>query len=212
MDRFIDRRDAGLQLAKALHAYAHSPDTQILALPRGGVPVAYEVARILHLPLDILIVRKLGVPGHEELAMGAIAPGGQIFINDELVRQLSITPSTVHDVMDEEFKELTRRELVYRDNRPFPPVENKTIILIDDGIATGATMRVAIQALRHDHPAKLIVAIPVAAKSTCNELEPLVDELICLLRPMQFYAVGMWYDQFLQTTDEEVIELLGRPA
>lgn len=210
MQRYLDRQEAGITLAKMLKQYEKDKDTLILALPRGGVPVAFEVARCLSLPLDVFIVRKLGVPGHEELAMGAIAADGNLILHQDLIHQLHIPQSSIHDVMDSELKELTRRELTYRKNRPFPDILGKTVILIDDGIATGASIKVAIQTLRRHKPARLVLAIPVAAESTCKALTHLVDELICPMRPVQLHAVGFWYDNFQQTSDEEVIELLKR--
>jgi putative phosphoribosyl transferase len=210
VQRYLDRQEAGITLAKMLKQYEKDKDTLILALPRGGVPVAFEVARCLSLPLDVFIVRKLGVPGHEELAMGAIAADGNLILHQDLIHQLHIPQSSIHDVMDSELKELTRRELTYRKNRPFPDILGKTVILIDDGIATGASIKVAIQTLRRHKPARLVLAIPVAAESTCKALTHLVDELICPMRPVQLHAVGFWYDNFQQTSDEEVIELLKR--
>ncbi len=210
MERYIDRQEAGKVLAEILIAYTNKPNTLVLALPRGGVPVAYQVAETLSLPLDVFMVRKLGVPGHEELAMGAIATGGSLFLNNDIIHDLRIPQSAIHEEMDKELNELTRREFTYRGNRPFPILKEKTIILIDDGIATGATMHVAIQALRKEKPARIIVAVPVAANSTCDELLPILDELVCPLRPFQFHAVGLWYDNFSQTSDEEVIELLAK--
>ncbi|KTD70908.1 phosphoribosyltransferase [Legionella tucsonensis] len=205
---YDDRYQAGRVLVDSLKNYAKRTDVIVLALPRGGVPVGYEIANKLSLPLDIFIVRKLGVPGHEELAMGAIASGGITILNDEIVNLLHISTEAIDKIQKSEQEELLRRERVYRGKKPSPELLGKTIILVDDGIATGYTMRAAIAALKQKKPAKLIVAIPVAARSTCAEIAPLVDELICPMRPVNFYAVGLWYDNFSQTTDEEVMQLL----
>lgn len=208
MEKFFDRHEAGRVLAEQLKPYSKSSNAIVLALPRGGVPVAYEIAKALSIPLDVFIVRKLGVPGHEELAMGAIATGGMIVFNEEIVRDLHISKPAIDQVIQSEQQELQRRELSYRGNRPFPTLQNKTIILVDDGIATGATMRAAIKALHQQNPSKMIMAVPVAAFETCVEMEKLVDKIICPLKPHQFYAVGAWYENFPQTSDEEVFELL----
>lgn len=205
---YDDRYQAGRVLVDSLKNYAKRTDVIVLALPRGGVPVGYEIANKLSLPLDIFIVRKLGVPGHEELAMGAIASGGITVLNDEIVNLLHISTEAIDKIQKSEQEELLRRERVYRGKKPSPELLGKTIILVDDGIATGYTMRAAIAALIQKKPAKLIVAIPVAARSTCDEIAPLVDELICPMRPVNFYAVGLWYDDFSQTTDDEVMQLL----
>jgi predicted phosphoribosyltransferase len=205
---YDDRYQAGRVLVDSLKNYAKRTDVIVLALPRGGVPVGYEIAHKLSLPLDIFIVRKLGVPGHEELAMGAIASGGITVLNEEIVNLLHISTEAIDRIQKSEQEELLRREQVYRGNRPSPDLLGKTIILVDDGIATGYTMRAAIAALKQKKPAKLIVAIPVAARSTCDEIAPLVDEIICPMRPVNFYAVGLWYNDFSQTTDEEVMQLL----
>ena len=210
MDKFIDRQQAGRILANSLKNYAIQPNVTVLALPRGGVPVAYEIAMALSIPLDVFIVRKLGVPGHEELAMGAIASGGTILVNESIIRQLRLQQSSIDAVIQSEQEELARREHLYRGNRPFPDLSGKTIILVDDGIATGATMQAAISALRKHKPASIIVAVPVAAYETCQSMAPLVDKLICPLQPINFFAVGLWYEDFSQTTDEEVIDLLER--
>ncbi|AUH71739.1 phosphoribosyltransferase [Legionella sainthelensi] len=206
---YSDRYQAGIVLADLLKDYARRSDVIILALPRGGVPVAYEIAKKLSLKLDIFIVRKLGVPGHEEFAMGAIASGGIVVLNEEVLSTLHIKKEAINQVIQSEQDELSRRELVYRGNQYLPELMEKTVILVDDGIATGYTMRAAIAALRQKHPAKIIIAVPVAARSTCDELAPLVETIICPLQPANFYAVGLWYNDFSQTTDEEVIKLLA---
>lgn len=208
MERYIDRYEAGTVLAEYLKDYANQTNVIVLALPRGGVPVAYEIATALSIPLDIFIVRKLGVPGHAELAMGAIASGGTVVFNEPLMNQLNIEPRLIDAVLASEQKELVRRELLYRDNRPFPNLVDKTIILVDDGIATGSTMLAAVKALTKHKPASIIIAVPVVARSTCDELEALVDKIVCPLTPINFYAVGLWYEQFPQISDKEVIELL----
>lgn len=212
MRRFRDRADAGRMLAARLAAYTYRPDVLVLALPRGGVPVGYEVARALGAPLDVFIVRKLGVPGYEELAMGAIASGGALVLNQEVVNSLHIPPSIIEAVAAREQRELERREHLYRGNRPPPEVRGRTVILVDDGLATGATMRAAIAALRRQQPARLVVAVPVASRETCDELRPEVDEVVCAVTPEPFRAVGLWYEDFAPTTDDEVRDLLDRAA
>jgi predicted phosphoribosyltransferase len=207
---YRDRSEAGRYLASKLAAYAGRPDVLVLALPRGGVPVAYEVAKALKVPLDVFLVRKLGVPGHEELAMGAIASGGVRLLNEDVVRALRIPPHVIDRVTATERAELERREREYRGDRPPPDVRGKTVILVDDGLATGASMRVAVAAMRQRHPARLVVAVPIAAPTTCEEFQDEVDEVICARTPDPFYAVGLWYDDFSQTTDEEVRDLLRR--
>jgi predicted phosphoribosyltransferase len=207
-----DRVDAGRRLAEKLTAYAGRQDVLVLALPRGGVPVGYEAARALGLPLDVFVVRKLGVPGHEELAMGAIASGGAWVLNEELVRTLAVPEQLMRSVVAREQRELVRRERLYRGNRPPLDVRGRTVILVDDGLATGSTMRAAIAALRRLEPARLVVAVPTAAPSTCDEIGSEVDECVCLLTPEPFYAVGIWYQDFSQTTDEQVRDLLDRGA
>ena len=209
---FRDRTDAGRQLTAKLAEYADRPDVLILALPRGGVPVAYEVARALHAPLDIFLVRKLGVPGHEELAMGAIASGGVRVLNEDVVRALRIPEEVIDTVAWKEEQELERRERAYRGDRPAPDVRGRTVILVDDGLATGSTMRAAVAALRQQRPAWIIVAVPVGAPETCAEFQEEADESICARTPEPFYAVGLWYGDFSQTTDEEVRDLLERAA
>jgi putative phosphoribosyl transferase len=208
--RFMDRTDAGRRLAAALSGYAHRPDVLVLALPRGGVPVAFEVARALDVPLDIFIVRKLGVPGHEELAMGAIASGGVRLVDEAIVRQLPISEQDIEAVAKAEQTELERRERQYRGARPLPDVAGRTVILVDDGLATGATMRVAVAALRQEHPARIVVAVPVAPPETCATLRREADEVVCAVIPEPFHAVGLWYEDFTQTTDDEVHDLLER--
>jgi putative phosphoribosyl transferase len=211
--QYRDRTDAGRQLAAKLTAYAGRADVMVLALPRGGVPVGYEVARALGAPLDVFLVRKLGMPGQEELALGAIASGGVRVVNEDVVRLLDVLPETIDAVAREEQPELARREREYRGERPSPDVAGKTVILVDDGLATGSTMRAAIAALRQKRPAHLVVAVPVGASETCAILQAEADEVVCGRQPEPFYAVGMWYEDFTQTTDDEVRELLsGRPS
>lgn len=210
MDKFNDRSEAGVILAKSLKDYANKPNVIILALPRGGVPVAYEVAIALSAPLDVFIVRKLGLPGHEELAIGALASGGTVFFNESLMHQLNLNRTSIQKVIETEQKELLRREHLYRGNRAFPNLNEKIVILVDDGIATGATMKAAIAALRKHKPASVIIAVPVAAHSTCEEMAPLVEKMVCPLKPIDFYAVGLWYENFTQTSDSEVLELLEK--
>jgi putative phosphoribosyl transferase len=206
---FRDRADAGRQLGEALKPrYGDRPDVLILALPRGGVPVAYEVSRILNAPLDIFVVRKLGVPGHEELAMGAIATGGAIVFNDEVVNSLGIPRSAIDKVIVRERRELERRERDYRGDRPPPEVKDRTVILVDDGLATGASMHAAVQAVRALGPAAIVIAVPAAGKSTCARLRPYVNDIVCVIMPEPFYAVSAWYDDFSQTTDEEVASMM----
>jgi putative phosphoribosyl transferase len=213
MDRpFRDRREAGRLLAERLADYAGRPDVLVLALPRGGVPVAYEVARALDAPLDVFLVRKLGVPGHEELALGAIATGGVVLLNEDVVTSLRIPPEIIGRLEAAERVELARREREYRDDRPAPDVRGRTVILIDDGLATGASMRAAVAALRQRQPARIVVAVPIASASTCEELRDEVDEVICARTPEPFFAVGLWYEDFAQTTDDEVRDLLERAA
>lgn len=205
---FADRRDAGQQLAARLSVYQHCRDGIVLALPRGGVPVAYEIARALQLPLDVFIVRKLGVPDQEELAMGAIASGDVTVFNSDIVEQCQVSEADIQRVMLKEGRELQRREARYRGDRPFPLLSGRTLILVDDGIATGASIKAAIKALHQHAPKKLIIAIPVAPRSSIDELHPLVDEVVCLHAVTRFYGVGGFYRHFAQTTDEEVCSLL----
>jgi len=207
---FADRRDAGRVLASSLRKYAGRNDVIVLALPRGGVPVAYEVATSLGAPLDVFLVRKLGTPGHRELTMGAIASGGVRVLNDEVVHWYGISDAAIESVAREEAEELARREREYRDERPAPILTNRIVILVDDGLATGSTMRAAAQAVRVQSPAAVVVAVPVGSRQTCMELSPLVDEVICARMPEPFAAVGQWYLDFHQTEDSEVRELLNK--
>ena len=207
---FRDRRDAGRLLAEKLAAYATRPDVLVLALPRGGVPVAYEVAHRLGAPLDVFVVRKLGVPGHEELAMGAVATGGVRVLNDQLVEQLGIPDQMIDAVAARERQELARRERLYRGGRRPPDVRGRTVILVDDGLATGATMYAAIEALRKQNPGRIVVAVPTASPETCEEMKVKADHVICAITPDPFQAVGRWYQDFSQTSDEEVADLLAR--
>jgi len=210
--RYRNRTDAGRRLAALLREYADRPDVIVLALPRGGVPVAYEVARALHVPLDVFIVRKLGLPSHPELAMGAIASGGIRVIDQAALRRFGVTDEQLAVVAAAEERELERRERQYREGLPLPDVTGKTVILIDDGLATGATMAAAAAALKAQGPAKLIVAVPVSAPETCDAFREIVDEVVCGATPEPFYAVGLWYEDFSQTSDDEVHDLLARAA
>jgi putative phosphoribosyl transferase len=205
---FRDRAEAGRRLAEMLGHYAKRADVLVLALPRGGVPVGFEVARALAVPLDVFLVRKLGFPGQEELAMGAIASGGARVLNTSLLRRLHVTPEAVDAVASRERRELERREQEYRGARTAPPVRGKTVIVVDDGLATGASMTAAVAALRRLEPARIVVAVPVGSPSTCTEFGGLVDEVVCAETPESFAAVGQWYEDFSQTTDEEVRDLL----
>jgi len=205
---FIDRREAGRALAPQLQKYAGRDDVVVLALPRGGVPVAYEVANALGAPLDVFLVRKLGTPGHRELAMGAIASGGVRVLNEDVVRWYGIPEDAIEAVAREEAEELQRRERAYREGRVAPDLANRIVILVDDGLATGSTMRAAAQAMRAHHPARVVVAVPVGAPQTCRELSEVADEVICAHMPEPFSAVGQWYLNFDQTDDREVRDLL----
>jgi len=207
---FRDRADAGILLAKKLAHYAGDPNVVVLGLPRGGVPVAYEVSRALGAPLDTFEVRKLGVPGHEELAMGAIGSGGVCYLNHRMIEQLEIAPERIDAVIASERRELERRERLYRDSRPRPALAGKIVILVDDGIATGASMLAAIGALRRRQPARVVVAVPVAASESLDDLRPQVDELVCGVVPEPFYAVGLAYRDFDQVSDDDVRALLER--
>jgi predicted phosphoribosyltransferase len=206
--RFRNRTDAGRQLAEKLAAYADRPDVLVLALPRGGVPVGFEVARALGAPLDVFLVRKLGVPGYEELAMGAVATGGVRVLNDEIVRGLGILEHQIDAVVARELQELARRERLYRGDRPPPDVAGRTVILVDDGLATGATMRAAVAALRRQQQARIVIAVPTASADTCEALKAEADDVVCAITPEPFFAVGHWYEDFTQTTDDEVRDLL----
>jgi len=208
MNRFRDRADAGKYLAELLQKYAGDSDTLVLGLPRGGVVVAFEVARGLGAPMDIFLVRKLGVPGYEELAVGAIASGGILVINQDVAQSIRISQARIEEIATKEAKELKRREQAYRGNRPPIEVEGRTIIIVDDGLATGATMRAAVDALRKHNPHKIVVAVPVASLEACEEFRTKVDDIVCGITPEYFNAVGAWYDDFGQTSDEEVIHLL----
>jgi putative phosphoribosyl transferase len=210
--QFRDRFDAGRRLAADLAAYADRPDVLVLALPRGGVPVAFEVALALEAPLDVFVVRKLGVPGHEELAMGAIASGRVRVLNEGVIRAFNVTEAEIERVTERERRELERRESLYRGSRPLPSVAGRTAILVDDGLATGSTMRAAVAALRLEGPAAVVVAVPIAAAETCDEFRPEVEDIVCTVTPEPFHAVGLWYDDFSQTTDDEVHELLDEAA
>jgi len=209
---FHDRVDAGRQLAAKLMRLAGRDDVIVLALPRGGVPVGYEVARLLRAPLDVFLVRKLGTPGREELAMGAIASGGVRVLNTEVVRELGITPAEIAEAAAREREELRRREDAYRDGRPAPDLCGKTVVLVDDGLATGSTMRAAVAAVRKLGPARVVVAVPVGAAETCREFRSVADDVVCVDTPDPFFAVGNWYKDFAQTTDDEVRELLARSS
>jgi predicted phosphoribosyltransferase len=206
--RFLDRADAGRQLAERLTVYAGRSDVVVLALPRGGVPVAYEVARELRAPLDVFLVRKLGVPGHPELAMGAIAEGGVEVLSDDLIHELGIPQKIVQQVAVRERMELDRRDALYRGGRSLPAVRGRVVILVDDGLATGSTVQAAVTALRRMGPARIVVAVPVGARETCERLRRLADAVICLITPEPFQAVGLWYEEFTQTTDDEAKRLL----
>lgn len=209
---FKNRADAGRKLAARLTRYGDRGDVLVLALPRGGVPVAYEVAKELKAPLDVFLVRKLGVPGHEELAMGAIASGGVRVINEELINYLGIPGEVIDSIAAIEQRELERRAVAYRDARPPPDVTDRIVILIDDGLATGSTMRAAAAALRLEKPRRIVVAVPVSSPETCEEFRSEVDEIVCAFTPEDLQGIGLWYEDFSQTSDEEVRELLKRAA
>ncbi len=209
---FRDRYDAGVQLAGDLAAYANDPTVLVLGLPRGGVPVAYEVARALRAPLDVFVVRKLGVPGHRELAMGAIASGGVRVLNDDVIKSLQISAPIIDAVAAYEQTELERQQRAYRDDVPFPNFTGRTVIIVDDGLATGSTMRAAVRALRQSSPARIVVAVPVGAAETCRSLREEADEVVSTAVPRDFQAVSLWYDEFSQTTDQEVRSLLEAAA
>jgi putative phosphoribosyl transferase len=209
---FQDRTDAGKILANRLTAYKNRSDLVVLGLPRGGVPVAYEVAQALNVPLDVFIVRKLGAIGHEELAIGAIASGGVRVLNEDIIRSMKVTPKELEKVTRQEHAELKRREKAYRGDQPPPQMRGCTVILVDDGLATGATMRAAVRAVRLGEPAHIVVAVPTAVRETCEDLAREADEVVCATMPEPFYGVGMWYRDFSQTTDEEVRQLLARAS
>jgi len=210
MAQFRDRNDAGRQLAEQLSSYADREDVVVLGLPRGGVPVAFEVAKALDAPLDIFVVRKLGVPGHRELAMGAIASGGVRVLNESVIQTLNIAQSVIEDVARREQQELERRERVYRGDQPRPELEGRTVILVDDGLATGASMHAAVKALRLRDPGRIVVAVPTAPPETCKDFEDEVDQVVCLITPRPFFGVGGSYADFSQTTDQEVREILNQ--
>lgn len=206
--RFADRSEAGQQLATRLLAFAGRPDTLVLALPRGGVPVGFEIARALAVPLDVFIVRKIGVPDQPELAMGAIASGGVEVVNQQTMDVLGIDEATFRAVVERERAELARREQAYRGGRPALDIRGRRVIVVDDGLATGASMRSAVQALRRQEPAQIVVAVPVGAPGTCETLAQIADDLVCLHMPEPFYAIGLWYEDFSQTSDVQVRTML----
>lgn len=210
--RFRNREHAGRVLADRLKTYANRSDVMVLALPRGGVPVGVEVAAALRAPLDVFVVRKLGAPGQPELAMGAIASGDVRVLNDEVVQALNLTNDAIERVAEVEQRELERRERLYRDDRSLPDLTDQVVILVDDGLATGSTMRAAVQAVRQHRPGKVVVAVPTAAAETCEDLGNEVDEIVCPMTPEPFRAVGLWYEEFPQTSDEEVRDLLARSS
>jgi putative phosphoribosyl transferase len=211
-ERFQNRSDAGRQLAARLAFYAGREDVLVLGLPRGGVPVAFEIAMALDVPLDVFIVRKLGLPGHEEFGIGAIATGDVRVVDEAVLRTYDVDAETLESITARERLELERREQLYRDDRPFPAIEDRVVILVDDGLATGSTMRAAIAALRRRRPSRIVVAVPVGARETCAAMARLAEDVVCLDTPDPFYAVGLWYDDFEQTDDAEVHELLERAA
>ncbi|RKG75132.1 phosphoribosyltransferase [Corallococcus exercitus] len=213
MELFRDRFDAGRALGQRLRVLlGDSTDVLVLALPRGGVPVGFEVARMLGVPLDVFVVRKLGTPGHEELAMGAIATGGVTVLNEGIVRRLGIPQVAIAAAVEREARELARRERLFRAGRPPARVWGRTVILVDDGLATGSTMRAALRALRQQEPARTVVGVPVGAPETCAAFRGEADAVVCVHTPARFFAVGQWYEDFTQTTDDEVRELLARAA
>ncbi len=207
---YLDRREAGVALARRLATYAGRPDVIVLGLPRGGVPVAFEVARGLNAPLDVFVVRKLGLPGHEEFAMGAVASGGIGVLNRDLIRTMGVSDADVARVLSAEQHEVERREREYRDDRPPVAVSGKIVILVDDGLATGSLMLAAVEALKERHPSRLVAAVPVGAADTCSALGRYADDVVCAITPTPFYGVGSWYTDFRQTTDDEVRALLWR--
>jgi predicted phosphoribosyltransferase len=209
---FQDRTDAGQQLAQKLNAYAGRNDVVVLALPRGGVPVAYAVAQALQAPLDVFLVRKLGLPGHEELAMGAIASGGVRILNREVIDAMRIPGEVIDAMIHREQQELARREQLYRDDNPSPSLQDQVAILVDDGLATGASMAAAVTALRAHEPDEIVVAVPIAAAESCEQFAQRVDRMVCLETPTPFFGVGLWYENFTQVRDDEVRNLLTRAA
>lgn len=211
-ERFQNRTEAGCRLAHALGRYAGRNDVVVLGLPRGGVPVAFEIANALDAPLDVFIVRKLGLPGHEEFGIGAIASGGMRIVDKSVLQAYGVDDDTLDRITSRELRELARREQLYRDGRPFPTIQDRVVILVDDGLATGSTMRAAVAALREKHPREIVVAVPVGARETCMSMASIADEVVCLESPDPFYAVGLWYMDFEQTSDEEVHDLLERAA
>jgi putative phosphoribosyl transferase len=211
-ERFLDRVDAGRRLSAELTRYAGRGDVLVLGLPRGGVPVAYEIALALDVPLEVFVVRKLGLPGHEEFGIGAIASGGVRVVDEAVLRSYGVDPETLDRITDRERRELERRERVYRDDRPFPVIRDRTVILVDDGLATGSTMRAAVAALRAEDPREIVIAVPVGAPETCATIQTIADTVICLETPDPFYAVGLWYEDFDQTEDDAVHDLLERAA
>jgi len=210
-ERFLNRTDAGRQLAAELTRYGARSDVLVLGLPRGGVPVAFEIAMAIDAPLDVFVVRKLGLPGHEEFGIGAIASGGVRVVDESVLRAYGVDAEMLNQITERERRELRRREHVYRDDRPFPSVADRVVILVDDGLATGSTMRAAVAALRAENPREIVVAVPVGAPETCAAAR-LADEVVCLATPEPFYAVGLWYEDFEQTDDDEVHDLLERAA
>ncbi|APF02850.1 TPA: phosphoribosyltransferase [Legionella pneumophila] len=210
MERFQDRYQAGQLLGYKLKSYANRNDVIVLALPRGGVPVAAMISEVINAPLDLMIVRKLGVPGHEELAFGALASNKITVYNEELLQYLQLSQKDINQVISQEENELARRNRTYRGDKPFPDLKNKIVILVDDGIATGASMRVAVLALRKESPKKIIVAVPVAPEDMNDIMKNVADEYVCLISPLSFNAVGLWYEDFSQTEDEEVLYLLNK--
>lgn len=210
--RFCDRIEAGQLLAEQLSHYENQPNVLVLGLPRGGVPVAYQIAKAIHAPMDVWLVRKLGVPGQEELAMGAIALGGMMILNNEIINSLQISRRVIQQVAAAEKQELERRDRLYRGGRPLPVLHDKTVILVDDGIATSSTLRAAIAAIQQHDPQRIVVAAPVAPPSVVESLQSVVDEVVCLLTPESLHSIGMWYEDFSQTTDQEVQDLLQQSA
>jgi putative phosphoribosyl transferase len=210
MPRFQDRTEAGRILAQELRSYADDADVRVLALPRGGVPVAFEVARALHAPLDVMLVRKLGLPDHEEYAMGAIASGGLVVLDRGVTARFGVSNEQISRTIARERQELERREHLYRGDRAPPEIAGRTVILVDDGLATGASMHAAVSALRREHPKRIVVAVPVGATETCDAMRTDADDVVCAATPEPFMAIGLWYDNFSQTTDDEVRDLLER--